>query len=149
VLLNGTSIVNALFHSTGGGATENNENVFVSASGAKVAGAVSYLRGSSDRDPGGASYDAAAPYATWNTKAYSVAALSAIFAADPRTAVGTLATFDFSNRGVSGRLISVKLTGSGGTKTVSGSVLVSVFNAHRPAADPPLRSTLLDVAPVP
>jgi hypothetical protein len=50
---------------------------------------------------------------------------------------------------VSGRLISVTLVGSGGTKTVSGAVFVAVFNAGKPAADPMLRSTLLDVVPIP
>ena len=34
VLRSGSSIANTLFHSTGGGATENNENVFVSSTGA-------------------------------------------------------------------------------------------------------------------
>jgi stage II sporulation protein D len=149
VLRSGSSIANALFHSTGGGATENNENVFVSSSGAKVAGAVSYLRGSPDRDPTGAAYDAAAPYATWQTSAYSAAALTAIFNADSRTSVGTLTGLDLRDRGVSGRLISVTLVGSAGTKKVSGDVFVVVFNAGRAAGDPPLRSTLLDLAPIP
>ncbi|HEX4898486.1 MAG TPA: SpoIID/LytB domain-containing protein, partial [Candidatus Limnocylindrales bacterium] len=49
VLRRGPAIVNALFHSTAGGATENNENAFVSASGTKVASPVAYLRGSADR----------------------------------------------------------------------------------------------------
>jgi stage II sporulation protein D len=149
VLRSGSTIVNALFHSTGGGATESNENVYVSASGARVAGPVAYLRGSSDRDATGAAYDAGSPYATWKTKTYTLAQLSTIFAADPRTNVGTLQALDLRNRGVSGRLISVTLVGSAGAKTVSGGVLVAAFNANRPAGDPPLRSTLLDVAPVP
>ena len=149
VLRSGSSIANALFHSTGGGATENNENVFVSSSGAKVAGAVSYLRGSPDRDPTGAAYDAAAPYATWQTSAYAAATLTAIFNADARTSVGTLSGLDLRDRGVSGRLISVTLVGSAGTKKVSGDVFVAVFNAGRAAGDPPLRSTLLDLAPIP
>ncbi len=114
VLRSGSAIANALFHSTAGGATENNENVFVSSTGAKVAGAVSYLRGSSDRDPTGAAYDAAAPYATWQTHAYSAAALTAIFNADSRTSVGTLTGLDLRDRGVSGRLISVTLVGKPG-----------------------------------
>ena len=149
VLRSGTAIANALFHSTGGGATESNENVFVSSSGSKVAGPVSYLRGSADRDPAGVSYDAASPYATWSTKAYSIAALSAILGADPRVAVGTLSALDLHDRGVSGRLISVTLVGSLGTKTVSGDVFVAAFNAGRPAGDPPLLSTLLGLAPIP
>ena len=40
VLRSGSAIANTLFHSTGGGATENNENVYVSSTGARVAGAV-------------------------------------------------------------------------------------------------------------
>ncbi len=149
VLRSGTAIANALFHSTGGGATENNENVFVSATGTRLAGPVAYLRGSSDRDATGAAYDAGSPYATWRTKTYTLAEISAILAADPRTNVGTLQALDLRNRGVSGRLISVTLVGSAGRRTVSGEVLVAAFNAHRPAADPPARSTLLGLAPIP
>jgi stage II sporulation protein D len=149
VLRSGSSIANALFHSTGGGATENNENVFVSSTGARVAGVVSYLRGSMDRDPTGVPYDAAAPYATWQTGAYTIAQLSAIFGADSRTAVGTLEALDLRNRGVSGRLVSVTLVGSAGVRTVSGDVFVAVFNANRPSGAAPLRSTLLDAAPIP
>ena len=61
-----------MFHSTGGGATENNENVYVvrrPASGSP--GVVSYLRGSPDRRDDGTAYDAAAPYATWSMKTYT------------------------------------------------------------------------------
>ena len=149
VLRSGTSIANTLFHSTGGGATENNENVFTTATGSKVAGPVSYLRGSSDRDPDGAAYDAGAPHATWETAAYPLAQLSELFAADPRTAVGALTALDLRDRGVSGRLVSVTLIGSAGTKTVSGAVFIAVFNAQRPAGDPLALSTLLDTAPIP
>ena len=67
VLRHGGTIANALFHSTGGGATESNENVYVSSTGAKVASPVAYLRGSADRDESGVAYDAGAPYATWQT----------------------------------------------------------------------------------
>ena len=149
VLRSGTKIANALYHSTGGGATENNENVFNSATGARLAGAVSYLRGSSDRDAAGAAYDAAAPYATWATRTYTLAQLSAWFAADPRTAVGDLTALDLHDRGVSGRLVSVTLIGSAGTKKVSGNVFRSVFNRGRPVGDPMLRSTLFATAPIP
>jgi hypothetical protein len=50
---------------------------------------------------------------------------------------------------VSGRLISVTLGGDLGSKTVSGEVFRAVFNAGRPSTDPMMRSTLLDVAPIP
>ncbi len=150
VLRSGSVIANALFHSTGGGATENNENVFVSSTGAKVAGAVSYLRGSSDRAPDGTSYDATSPYATWQTASYTPIQLAAIFGSDSRTNVGSLVALDLHDRGVSGRLISVTLVGSTGTtKTVSGDVFRAVFNAYKPSADPILRSNLFDLAPIP
>jgi len=148
VLFSGAGIANALFHSTGGGATENNENVYVSATGAKVAAPVAYLRGSPDRDPNGVPYDATSPYATWQTKKYTLAQLSAIFTADARTNVGALSALDLHDRGVSGRLISVTLVGSAGSKTVSGSVFIAAFNANRPSGDPSARSTLLDLAPI-
>jgi stage II sporulation protein D len=149
VLRSGTSIANTLFHSTGGGATEDNENVFTTATGEIVAGPVSYLRGSPDRADDGTPYDAAAPRASWQTAAYTLAQLSAVFGADARTNIGELAGLDLSNVGVSGRLISVTLTGSLGTKTVSGSVFSSVFNAETPATDPYMWSTLVATTPIP
>jgi stage II sporulation protein D len=149
VLKAGSVVANAFFHSTGGGATEHNENSFTSSSGAKTSGVVSYLRGSADRDANGASYDAAAPYATWHSRAYSIAELSAIFAKDSRTNVGTLTGLDLRNRGVSGRLVSVTLVGSGGIQTVSGTLFASIFNANNAAADPNLMSALIALAPIP
>jgi stage II sporulation protein D len=127
VLLSGSGVANTLFHSTGGGATEDNENVYVTATGAKVAGPVSYLRGSSDRREDGTAFDAASP----------------------RTNVGTITALDLRDRGVSGRLVSVTLIGSLGSKTVSGGVFRTVFNDQRTAGDPSMRSTLFDLQPVP
>ena len=149
VLRSGAEIANAMFHSTGGGATEHNENVYVSATGAKVAGPVSYLRGSSDRRPDGTAYDGTSPFATWRSATYSRSQLSAWFAADARTNVGALSALDLRDRGVSGRLLSVTLIGSTGRRTVSGDVFRSIFNAARPASDQLLRSTLFDLAPIP
>jgi stage II sporulation protein D len=143
-------IANALFHSTGGGATENNENVFTSSTGEVVLSGYSYLRGSSDRRPDGSPYDAASPYATWSTKTYTLAQVQAWFAADARTNVGTLVALKLSDRGVSGRLISVTLIGAdGSTKQVSSDIFRAVFNANRPSADRMMRSTLFDLAPIP
>ncbi len=149
VLLSGSSVINAMYHSADGGATENNENVFVSASGRIVAGPVSYLRGSSDRAPDGSSFDRTSPWATWKTASYTRTELGAFFATDSRTNVGSLNRLDLSKRGVSGRLISVTLFGSLGSKTVSGDVFRAVFNAASPLADPPLRGTLFGVRPIP
>ena len=149
VLMSGSSIANTLFHSTGGGATEHNENVYVNANGEKVASPVSYLRGSLDRRSDGTAYDSAAPYATWKTSTYTRAQLSTWFGRDSRTSVGSISALDLTDRGVSGRLISVTLIGSGGKKTVSGAVFREVFNANRPTGDPSMRSTLFDLKPVP
>ncbi len=149
VLRSGTSIANTLYHSTGGGGTEDNENVFTSAAGSIVAGPVPYLRGSSDRAADGTPFDASSPRATWQTAAYSLDQLSAIFGADPRTAVGALTGLDVSNVGVSGRLIRVTLVGSLGSKTVSGGIFREVFNAKSPVGDPYMWSTLVSTAPIP
>ena len=146
----GTSVASTLYHSAGGGATENNEYVFTSSSGALTSPPVAYLRGSSDRAPDGTAYDAASPYATWHTATYTLAQVQAWFAADTRTNVGTLVALDLTHRGVSGRLIYVILIGAdGSTKTVSGAVFTSVFNAHRPSTDAPMRDSLFDLAPIP
>ncbi len=72
-----------------------------------------------------------------------------MFAADKRTKVGTLTALDLRRRGVSGRLISVTLIGSSGSKTVSGDVFRSVFNANRPAGTASMRSTLVNTKAVP
>jgi SpoIID/LytB domain protein len=149
VLMSGASIANALFHSTGGGATESNENVYTTWSGRKVVRPVSYLRGSSDRTADGIAYDAGAPYASWSIRTYPRSQLSAWFAGDSRTNAGDLTALDLSDRGVSGRLVSVTLIGSAGTRRVSGEVFRAIFNKARPAGDPLLRSTLLDTAPIP
>jgi stage II sporulation protein D len=144
------SIANTMFSSAAGGWTENNENVFVSSTGAKVAGVYSYLRGVSDRRSDGTAYDEASPYDTWKTKTYTLAQIQSWFAADSRTNVGTVVALDLRNRGVSGRLISVTLIGANGTtKKVSGDVFRSVFNAHRPGGDATFRSNLFDLKPVP
>ena len=148
VLKSGSTIALTVFCSTAGGATEHNENSFVSSTGAKVAGPVSYLRGVSDRAPDGTSYDAGSPYATWSTGTYTVTQLSGWFAADSRTNVGSLTHLDLRDRGVSGRLISVTLIGSAGTKKVSGDVFRAVFNAARPAGSPMFRSNLFDLRPI-
>jgi stage II sporulation protein D len=149
VLMSGSSIIDALFDSTGGGATESNENVYTTATGRVVVRPVGYLRGSSDRAPDGTAYDASSPYATWSTRTYARTELSAWFAGDSRTNVGDLVALDLHDRGVSGRLISVTLIGTAGTKRVSGEVFRAVFNKARPTTDPSLRSTLLDLAPIP
>ena len=149
VLKSGSTVITALYHSAGGGATEDNENVYTSATGQVIAAPISYLRGSADRDPNGVAYDSASPHATWQTATYSWVDLAAIFASDCRTNVGALSSLDLSAKGVSGRLIRVVLTGSLGSKSVSGEIFRSVFNSGSPAADPYMWSTLVDTVPIP
>jgi stage II sporulation protein D len=149
VLMSGSSIAATLYHSTGGGATEANENVYTTATGRRTARPVAYLRGGGDRAPDGTAYDSASPHATWSTATYSLEELSAMFAADPRTDTGLLLALDLRDRGSSGRLVSVTLIGTSGTRTVSGNVFRAVFNAHRAKGQPSLRSTLIDLAPIP
>jgi stage II sporulation protein D len=149
VLMSGTTIASTLYHSTGGGATEANESVYTSASGRRPARPVPYLRGGGDRAADGSAYDATSPHATWRTATYTLEQLSAIFAADPRTNVGQVLALDLRDRGPGGRLASVTLLGTAGSRTVSGSVFRAVFNAKRPVGQPSLRSTLIDLAPIP
>ncbi len=140
--------INAFYHSTGGGATENNEYAFVGPSGAVTASPIGYLRGFADRDADGKAFDAASPYATWQTATLTRAQLSSILRKDARTSVGDVTRLDLTNRGVSGRLYRVTIYGSAGRKTVSADVFVSVYNAGRPAGSAPLRSTLFDTKPI-
>ena len=149
VITAGGTVVKAFFFSTGGGATENNEYGFVSSKGTPGTSRVAYLRGITDRSPDGVPYDAAAPLFSWTTSRLSLITLSAMFAKDPRTNVGSLTKLDLRRRGVSGRLYRVVLYGSKGTKTVSADVFRSVYNANKPSSAGPLRSNLFDTKPIP
>ena len=148
ILKSGTAVANTFFFSTGGGWTENNEYAFVPSSGTVSSTPVSYLRGTDDRAPDGIAYDAAAPYAAWTTGSVSAAQLTTIFGADSRTAVGSLLRLNLTRRGVSGRLVSVTLYGTAGTRTVSADVFRAVFNLRKPAGVLPLRSNLFDAKPL-
>lgn len=149
VIRSGTTIVKAFFFSTGGGATENNEYVFVSSKGTPGTSRVAYLRGITDRSPDGVPYDLDAPYYDWATSSLSRATLSAMFAKDPRTDVGSVTQLDLRRRGVSGRLYQVVMYGSKGTKTVSADTFRSVYNATKPSSAKTLRSNLFDTKPIP
>ena len=149
ILMSGSSVVNAFYHSTGGGATEDNEYAWVSSSGKLVAGPVSYLRGIEDVAPDGTAYDAAAPRYAWTTSPISRETLSAMMASDPRTAVGDLQRLNLTHRGVSGRLYRVALYGSEGKKVVSADVFRAVYNANRPAGTRALLSNLFNLSPLP
>jgi SpoIID/LytB domain protein len=149
VILSGKVIVNAFYHSAGGGWTENNEDAFVPATGVVSSTPLAYLRGRDDRAPSGVAYDAAAPGFAWSSASVTRAQLSAILAADTRTAVGDVLRLDLTHRGVSGRLYRVVIYGTKATRTVSGDVFRAVFNAHRPAGTASMLSNLFAAAPLP
>ncbi len=149
VIRSGTVIVNAFYHSSAGGWTENNEAAFVPASGVISSSPLAYLRGRDDRAPNGVAYDAGAPGVSWSTAKLTHAQLNAILAASPSTSVGTVLRLDLTHRGVSGRLYRVVIYGTTATKTVSGDVFRAVYNAHRPAGSASMLSNLFAAAPLP
>lgn len=117
--------IDAVFHSSGGGYTENSENVWGSR--------VPYLRGVAEES---SSVLDKAWTKTVTAEAFGKAA-----------GVGTLKSIELSklkkgqtkakDRGVSGRVISMKVTGSKGMKTLTGDAVQSAFG---------LSSTLFDIS---
>ncbi|MDP9211887.1 MAG: SpoIID/LytB domain-containing protein, partial [bacterium] len=129
VLSHGGQVVAAYYHSTSGGWTENNENVWGGTP-------LPWLRGVSSP------WETDSPHWYWESKNYTRAQMEAILNQDPRTAVGRLESVRIIGRGVSGRVTSVRVRGSSGAKTVSGPRFKTIFNAYSPADEPGLRSTL-------
>lgn len=122
-------VVASYFHSTSGGCTENNENVWGGTP-------LPWLRGVASPD------ETDSPHWNWKSKTYSRGEISAILGRDERTAVGDVRAIKIIGRGVSGRATSVQIIGSSGVKTVSGPRFKAIFNATSPDADPALRNTL-------
>jgi stage II sporulation protein D len=137
--------VQTFFFATAGGHTENNEYAFVTSAGVANSGPLSHLRGRPDVDANGLHYDRNAPNYAWASGSFTWAELSTMLAADARTDVGTLTRVDFE-RGVSGRAYRVTLTGSAGSKVVSGGVFKSVYNARRLSGGE-LKSTAMYLEP--
>lgn len=129
VLTYGGEVIQAYFHSTSGGWTENNENVWGGTP-------LPWLRGVASP------YETDSPHWEWRTKSYTKEQMAAILNQDSRTAVGTLQTIKIVGRGVSGRVTSVQVIGSSGVKTVSGPTFKSIFNNNSPADEDGLRNTL-------
>lgn len=129
VLTYGGEVIPAYFHSTSGGCTENNENVWGGAP-------VPWLRGVTSP------WETDSPSWNWRSHTYSRAAMQAILNQDDRTAVGELQSIKILGRGFSGRVTAVEVQGSAGVKRVSGPTFKSIFNAYSPGDEPGLRSTL-------
>jgi SpoIID/LytB domain protein len=139
VVMAGDRVAHTFFFAVGGGHTENNEYAWVGNAGKVVANPISYLRGVPDYDADGLAYDRNAPGFAWSSDTFTWARLDAALSHDSRTNVGTLTDLHF-DRGVSGRVYRVTITGSSGRKTVSGAVFRAVFNGN--VDGPGLRSTM-------
>lgn len=118
LLVYGDEIITAYYFSSSGGWTENNENVW----GGKP---IPWLRGVPS--PGEQS-----PYNQWKVVSLSRSTVEQYLNADADTAVGSVQRIEIIKRGVSGRVMAVKITGSSGEKTVTGKTFKYVINVNLP-----------------
>ncbi len=128
VVTYGGALIDAVYSASSGGHTENSEVVWVSP--------VPYLRGVPDPyDPGGGN-----PHTSWS-RTYTGQQLGSWFGLGTVTSVEVLGPL-----GVSGRVdrATIRLTGTGGTRDVTGTSFRSTVNAASPSAQ--LMSTRFAVA---
>jgi SpoIID/LytB domain protein len=135
----GGQVIQAYFFSTCAGWTENNEAVWPGGI------PLPYLRGIRDADPSGKPYDAGAPLSSWSTGALTVSQLEKALNGSEVTEVGRLMSIDLSRRLPSGRLASIAITGTAGTKTVRPDAFMIRFNNDRPSGVSQLYSTSFDL----
>ena len=138
-------VVAAYYHSSAGGYTENSEYAFVTSIG-NPGSKVGYCRGKPDVDANGLAYDRGSNDYYWQSVSFTMTQLSAIYANSDKTNVGQILDLTF-NRGVSGRAYQVVMTGTLGSKTVSGGTFTNVFNDYRPGGSA-LRSNMFYLTPV-
>lgn len=117
VLTFGGQIINAVFHSSSGGHTENVEDVWQQP--------LPYLRGVPD-------YDQEAPVFSWQVQ------LTADEIQQEISSVGNVIAFEPERLTPRGRVVTMRVVGDAGETTVSGNELRRMFN---------LRSTLFTVQP--
>jgi SpoIID/LytB domain protein len=129
VVSSGGQTVPAYFHSTAGGCTENNENVWGGS-------AIPWLRGVTSP------WESDSPHWNWRSKAYSREQMQGILNQDGWTSVRSLQSIRIVGRGVSGRATVVEIRGSEGVKRVPGRTFQRIFNAYSPDEEPGLRNTL-------
>ena len=120
VLISGGQIIEAAFHSSAGGCTENSEDVWSSS--------VPYLR--SVKEP----FAEVSPVAQWGEE-FSRSALSKRI-----PGVGNIVSFQPITTTPCGRVVSMQVVGDKGRKTVSGEALQTALN---------LKSTLFNIVPQP
>jgi stage II sporulation protein D len=146
VLTYNGKVISAVFHACAGGYTENSEYAFVNDKG-EPGSVVPYLRGKPDVDANGVPYDINAGTYAWHSGQFTMSQLSAIMANSSMTNVGEIYSIDYF-RGVSGRVYKVVLTGSAGTKEVSGGKFKNTYNSYRTPGSPNMESTLFYLTPV-
>lgn len=117
VLTYGGQIIDAVFHSSSGGHTEDVENVWVQA--------LPYLRGVPD-------YDHGTPAFEW-TKTLSGDQIKKRI-----TGIGNILALEVQRQSPRGRVMSMKVTGDSGTRVMKGEAIRNALG---------LRSTLFAVAP--
>jgi len=132
VVVYGAEVIPTYYHSTSGGYTENNENVWGGSPRP-------YLRAVPSL------WEEDSPWWKWSSKVFSRDELSKIFANNAETNVGTLQKIEILNRGISGRVIAIRLTGSAGSVEVTGQTVRKVINANLEVSDPPIRSILFGI----
>lgn len=132
VAVYGAEIIPCYYHSTSGGYTENNENVW----GGRPR---PYLRGVPSP------WEEKSPWWLWTSRVYTQDEMSRILATDERTNVGALRRIEILNRGVSGRVLVVKLIGFSGEKVTTGQTFRRIINDAMDISDPPLRSILFGI----
>lgn len=111
IVKDGGESIQAFYMSSSGGFTEDNENVWGGTP-------IDYLRGVCD--PG--DYTPANPSATWDVT-YTASRITRQLS----LRIGTVTDFVNAQRGVSGRIVSIMVRGSNGSKPISGSVLRSAL----------------------
>lgn len=131
VITHNGQLISALYSATACGHTEDNEKVFNN-SDATGGTPYAYLRGVdySQYDPKVSSCRYGGPTNLsdgWRTNGYTLDQISAIFAADSKTNVGTIKSMELT-RGSSPNVWKVTLVGTSGTKTVAGWKFKSVWN---------------------
>jgi stage II sporulation protein D len=125
---------NTYFFTTAGGHTESNEYAWVTSAGRPVANPIGYLRGVPDVNAEGLAYDRYGAHFSWHGNDFTWEQLENWLNDDSRTRVGNLLDIDFE-RGVSGRIYRVTITGSAKTVKVSGQILKAIYNSHRPGGE--------------
>lgn len=106
------NLITAAFHSCSGGYTENNENVWKGP-------AVPYLRGIPSPGEEGSKYFAWTRTATLNSMSLKIEELK-------KVAIGEILSFEILEKGVSGRIKTLQVSGTTGTCTLTGEELRKV-----------------------